>query len=129
MSSNPQSSPVITLSKIIEDLKQALPHQDLKTQSMLKAKLATMQLKLMPVACKPVLTLQDVEDAQSITCYGLAYCCGLKRKCYWRDSARAALHIDDALYVQKEVVVWQLLAATNRTAKWIEDKAETKIQH
>ena len=38
-------------------------------------------------------------------------------------AARAALHISDELFVQKEVVVWQLLAATERSEEWIEEKA------
>jgi predicted metal-binding transcription factor (methanogenesis marker protein 9) len=102
---------------------------DPKTRAFIEGKLAIIQTKVMPVAEKKTLTLQDVLDAQSITCYhNLSYCCGIRREgypgkdCPWRDSARAALHISDSLYIQKEVVVWQLLAATERSEKWIEEK-------
>ena len=100
-----------------------------RTQETLQGKLDLLR-KLIPMAAKETLTEQDVIDAESITCYGLAYCCGIKREdrkrgkdCPWRDSARAALHISDDLYVQKEVVLWQLLAATERSSEWIEEKA------
>jgi predicted metal-binding transcription factor (methanogenesis marker protein 9) len=103
---------------------------DLKTKVFIESKLAIIQTKVMPVAAKKTLTLQDVLDAQSVTCYhDLSYCCGIRREgypgkdCPWRDAARAALHIDDKLYVEKEVVVWQLLAATERSEMWIEEKA------
>jgi predicted metal-binding transcription factor (methanogenesis marker protein 9) len=111
------------LNKLVSDLERAIPKMDAKTQSILKQKLEKIQTKVIPVASKTVLTLQDVEDAQAITCFGLAYCCGLGKNCPWRDAARAALHINDNLYIQKEVVVWQLLAATERSAEWIEEKA------
>lgn len=120
------------LATLKEDMKKALDNKDLndKTKAFIRAKLEVLTAKVIPVAEKKTLTEQDVLDAQSVTCYGnLAYCCGIKREgqpgkdCPWRDAARAALHIDDKLYVQKEVVVWQLLAATSRSEQWIEENA------
>lgn len=103
---------------------------DPKTKAFIESKLAIIQTKVMPVAEKLTLTMQDVADAQLVTCYhDLSYCCGVKREgypgkdCPWRDAARAALHISDSLYIQKEVVVWQLLAATERSEEWIEENA------
>jgi len=142
--SGPQSY-VEILNKLVTDLQAAIAsklsaseeekkkHAQLK--QFLEPKLEVLQTKVMPVAVKKTLTLQDVLDAQSITCYhDLSYCCGVKREgypgkdCPWRDAARAALHIGDDLYVQKEVVVWQLLAATERSEEWIEEKAASLPQ-
>jgi hypothetical protein len=128
------------LNKLVADLQAAIApkpfvseeekkkHAQLK--QFLEPKLEVLQTKVMPVVVKKTVTLQDILDAQSITCYhDLSYCCGIRREgrpgkdCPWRDAARAALHISDDLYVQKEVVVWQLLAATERSEEWIEENA------
>lgn len=139
------NSYVEVLKKLVLDMQTFLNPKDPKkapdpkTKAFIESKLAIIQTKVMPVAEKSTLTMQDVVDAQSVTCYhDLSYCCGIKRKdaegniikdgrpgkdCPWRDAARAGLHIGDELYVKKEVVVWQLLAATERSEQWIEENA------
>jgi len=77
-------------------------------------KLKVVQGKVLPTAKKMLksekVTKEDVLKAMSITCYGnLAYCCGLEKKCPWRDMARAALRIDDETFRSKEDWVWSVL--------------------
>jgi predicted metal-binding transcription factor (methanogenesis marker protein 9) len=60
---------------------------------------------------KEMLTEEDINKAMSVTCYeNIGYCCGLAKRCLWRDSCRQALGIDDETYVEvKEQVVWEIL--------------------
>jgi len=44
------------------------------------------------------LTEDDIERAMSVTCFGLAYCCGLEKSCFWRDSALQVLGISPSKF-------------------------------
>jgi len=77
-------------------------------------KLRIVQEKVMPTAQKMMkgekTSREEVLKAMSITCFGnLAYCCGLEKKCPWRDMARAALRIDDETFKSKENWIWNVL--------------------
>ena len=57
-----------------------------------------------------VLTKEDIENAQKITCYNsLGFCCGLEKECVFRDSARATLDVTDEEFNSKREWALNLL--------------------
>ncbi len=68
------------------------------------------------------LTEAEAREAMAITCYGnIAYCCGIQKKCPFRDAALRALGITLKEYrKKKEEKLWDIL----RELGVVEDKAK-----
>lgn len=53
---------------------------------------------------------EEVEELMNVTCFGnLAYCCGLEKQCFWRDTVRTILGISDEDFCSKEKWIWEVV--------------------
>lgn len=102
--------------EILEDLERFLSSEEVSEElrKRIEEKMRVARENCIPIAKKrergEMLTLEDVEKAMEITCWlNIAYCCGLYKKCPWRDIALAALGIEKEEYEQKERWVYTLL--------------------
>jgi len=55
----------------------------------------------------------ELKELFSLLCFGnLAYCCGLKKSCYWRDAVLTILGITNKQYKQWKERMWKEFAKT-----------------
>ena len=118
------------LRKAIEELKKRGDERSIKMASTYEARLKQLVEKVLPVYEKTKkgepLTLDDLINAMSLTCFGnIMYCCAASKPCPWRDSALSALGIDEATYTRmKRLYLFPFLKSAGVNADWEKIKKE-----